>query len=190
MDVETMFESRFIKATDLGGKEWTLAVAAVRLETLSSKFGPERVRGIVTLSGAKKEWVLNRTNAECLRGMWGRETDGWIGKRVTLHAVPLEGDLAIRVLGSPDLEAPLDLEVKLPRKRPFTMRLIVTASAPAEERRDRGEDEHSDEAGERHERLGPSPHAAPFRAAAAAPSTPRTRQDPQPWPPTTRPASR
>ena len=77
MDYEKAFESRFIRPCDLDGKEWTLTLASYRVESLPSKFGPKRPRGIVGFQGARKEWVVNRTNAECLRGMWGRETDAW-----------------------------------------------------------------------------------------------------------------
>jgi hypothetical protein len=131
MDYEKAFESRFIRPCDLDGKEWTLTIASYRVETLASKFGAKRPRGIVGFAGAKRELVLNRTNAELLRGMWGRETDNWIGHKVTLHAIEFEGDLAIRVAGSPDLEAPLDVEIVMPQKRPFTMRMLVTGTTPS-----------------------------------------------------------
>lgn len=129
MDVDALYESRFLRGRDLEGRAWTLTIADVRLEKLLSRFGPERAKGIVRFEGAKKELVLNRTNGECLKAMFGRETDAWVDKRVTLHAVPYEGDLAIRVLGSPDLEADLEVTIALPQRRPVVMRLERTRAA-------------------------------------------------------------
>jgi hypothetical protein len=128
MDVTTVFESRFIRPSDLKGRDWTLTIAAFRVETLASKFGGERPRGILAFQGAKKEWVVNRTNSLALEAMWGSESDAWIGRRVTLYPALYEGKPAIRVRGSPDLEAPIDLELRLPKRAPFVVRLLVTTA--------------------------------------------------------------
>lgn len=114
----------------LKGQDWTLTIANFRLETLPSKFGDEHVRGIVSFQGAKKALPLNRTNAEACRAMWGDETDDWVGKRLTIYPADFEGKLAIRVRGSPDLKVPLELEVRLPKRRPYVMRLLVTPAHP------------------------------------------------------------
>ena len=192
-----MFESRFLRGSDLEGRPWTLTIADVRLEELRSRYHPPRTKGILTFEGAKREFILNRTNSECLKRMFGRETDAWVGRRVTLHAVPYEGELAIRVLGSPDLDRDLEVEIAMPSKRPFTMRLQRTSPHDAE-RRERHQDEQGERAHERHERFGRPPsdelsqHAARplIRAGGAARSTPRLRPVPQPQPPTTRPGRR
>jgi hypothetical protein len=130
MNVNDMFESRFIRPKDLDGREWTLTIAQVRSEELPSRFGPERLKWILAFAGAKKGLVLNVTNARCLAAMWGDESDGWVGKRVTLYPTEFEGKSAIRVRGSPDLAAPVDVLLVLPKRRPFTLRMEVTA-APA-----------------------------------------------------------
>lgn len=132
MKIDQAFESRFIRPDDLKGHDWTLTISHFRIETLPSKFGGEHVRGILSFQGAKKALPLNRTNAEACRAMWGDETDDWVGKRLTIYPADFEGKLAIRVRGSPDLKEPLELEVRLPKRRPYMMRLLVTAvPAPA-----------------------------------------------------------
>lgn len=125
LDFDQLFPGRFIKAGDFKGKDVTKTIGNVRIEDLPSDAGT-KVKGIVTFSDAKKEWVLNRTNAEALKAMWGRDTGEWVGKRVTLYPATFNGDLAIRVRGSPDLKEAINWELKLARKRPQKMRLLVT----------------------------------------------------------------
>jgi hypothetical protein len=137
LDYDALFPGRFVKAGDFKGHDVTLTIANVRIEDLPNDAGGNKVKGIIAFEGKKKEWVLNRTNGEALKAMWGRDTGDWIGKRVTLYPAQFNGDLAIRVRGSPDLKAPLEYELKLPRKRPQKMRLLATKlngkSAPAPE---------------------------------------------------------
>ncbi len=53
--------------------------------------------------GKQKRLVLNKTNAKTIAGLYGDDTEGWIGKRITLvvREVEFEGSivLAIRVSG-------------------------------------------------------------------------------------------
>lgn len=130
MDADKLIQGRFLKAADFDGKPWTSPpIANVKLEKLEGNTGP-RVRGVLYFEAFEKGWVVNRTNLECLKAMFGRETDNWTGKRVTLHPVVWSGeDLAIRVKGSPDIERQIQVEVKLPRKKPFTMALQKTGGA-------------------------------------------------------------
>ena len=125
LDFDILFPGRFVKAGDLKGKDQTLEISAVRIEELPQDKGGTRVKGIIAFKGAKKEWVLNRTNGEALKAMWGRDTGDWIGKRVTLFPAMYDGDLAVRVRGSPDLKADVEFELKLPRKRPQKVTLIA-----------------------------------------------------------------
>lgn len=132
MDVSLLFPSRFIKSAEFQGRDVTLTIAAVVLEDLESSDGATKRKGIVGFRETDKGWVLNRTNASCLAGMFGKETDQWIGKRVTLypavHKDSFTGEVgtAIRVRGSPDLTADKRVEIRLPRKKPTTVTLKAT----------------------------------------------------------------
>ena len=131
MDFDKLYPSRFLKAGEFAGRDVTLTVSAVRLEELEGQKG-KQMKAIVSFSETKKELVLNRTNGLCIRAMFGRETDAWVGKRVTLYPAPIDfGDtnIAIRVRGSPDLPAPLAFELKLPKKKPAQVTLQKTATA-------------------------------------------------------------
>jgi len=168
MDYRKMFKGDYIAAVEFEGREPTFtikAVAIVRLASLgpvegeSAKGGAkERDRGVISFAETDRGWVLNRTNAECLVAMWGAETDAWIGKRVTLHALPVKvggkDDLGIRIKGSPDLTAPVHAVVKLPRKRPVTMVLQPTG------------------------RPAPTRTGAPARNGRPAPATVQPQRDP------------
>lgn len=125
MDMEAFFPSRFIKAADLQGKDVTLTIEGVVGEELEGDKG-KQYKGIVTFVGKKKRWVINRTNALCLKAMWGRDTDGWVGHRVTIYPTTWNDEPCIRVKGSPELDKPLEFELKLPRKKPKLMKLQPT----------------------------------------------------------------
>lgn len=126
MDYDILFPGRFLKAGEFQGRDVTLTITEVTTEELPQDKGGDRVRGIIAFQETKKKLVLNRTNGECFKALWGRETDAWIGHHVTLYPAEYQGDVAIRVKGSPDITEAVDAEIKLPRKRPFMMKLIPT----------------------------------------------------------------
>lgn len=112
-----------------------MTIKGIRIEKLPQDKGGEKPKGIVAFNERDLELVLNRTNAECLKGMFGRDTDAWIGKRVTFFPMPMtdsftgERITAIRVRGSPDLPADKAVEVRLPRKKAMTMTMKRTGTA-------------------------------------------------------------
>lgn len=117
MDYKLAYPGRFVEGPDLKGQDVTVTIAAVKVEEMDGK-----TKLILRFEGAKKELVVNRTNAEAFRLMFGRETDGWISKRVTLFPItikdPFSSDenatvVAVRVRGSPDIAAPLSDVVRL-----------------------------------------------------------------------------
>jgi hypothetical protein len=126
LDFDQLFPGRFLKASIFAGRDVTLTIANVRIEDLPSETGGTKVKGILAFEGKKLELVLNRTNGEAIKAMFGRDTGEWVGKRVTFYPGTFNGEPCIRVRGSPDLPAPLDYELKLPRKRPVKQRLLVT----------------------------------------------------------------
>ena len=143
MDVMLGFLSEYISAAEIIGKTPTLTISKVTLEKVESMSkddaaaGKMKDRVVVYFAESKsgRGWLLNRTNAECLRAMFGsRETNDWLGKRLTLMTqkvrVGPKMDDGIRVKGSPDLKEPLIFELRLPRKRPTPMTLVPTGTAP------------------------------------------------------------
>ena len=139
VDYETFFPGRFIKSAEFGGRDVMLTIDTIRLEDL-----PDKMRGVITFTERSRktnkqlEWVLNRTNAECLRALWGRDTSAWLGKRVTLFAQPMnvggENITGIRVRGSPDLERDQEIQFSVRQKsgtKTVNMTMRATGKRPA-----------------------------------------------------------
>ena len=129
MDYDQLFPGRFMKAGEFRGRDVTLTISVIELEDLPQDGGKNKTKGIIGFKETKKGLVLNRTNGECLKALFGRDTDAWIGKRVTLFPSEWNGEPAIRVKGSPELTKPMAIEVKLPKRRPIPMVLVPTGKA-------------------------------------------------------------
>lgn len=152
MDYDQLFPGRFLKSGEFQGKDVTLTVASIRLEELPQDQGGTRTRGIIGFRETKKELVLNRTNGESIKAMFGRDTDDWIGKRITFYPAPHldsftgERGTAIRVRGSPDLEEDKRFDLRLPKRRPVPMVMKALGKAakrtpdPVDEPREPGEE--------------------------------------------------
>ncbi len=130
MDFDKLFPGRFLKAADLNGKDVTLTISAVVVDELIGDKGTE-VKGLLSFTGKKKQMVLNKTNGLCLKQMFGRETDAWVGKRITVFPAMFNDDPCLRIKGSPDIAADMDFELKLPRKAPRATKLVKTAVGKA-----------------------------------------------------------
>lgn len=155
MHYKKMLVGDYIAAIELDDKQPTLTIKGIKSEQLEAmpKAGSSDDEG-ASGNGAKKEakkkkkwivffketdrgWVLNRTNILCLAAMFGEESDGWIGKRVTIFAqmvqVGRKKEPGIRIKGSPDITGAVSATIELPRRRPFQMRLVPTGKgAPSE----------------------------------------------------------
>jgi hypothetical protein len=131
MDFEKLLAGPYLKAALLDGKDWTLTIKGSHLEEMEKEKGGTEMKGIITFSDAKRGWVANRTNMTCLSQMFGRDTDAWIGKRVTIYpTVTPKGEPCIRVRGSPDIEKDVAFELKLPKRRP--QRLVMKRTVPGQ----------------------------------------------------------
>lgn len=130
LDFDELYPGKFLKAAEFKGSDVTYTMKAIHLEELEGKKGTE-TKGIVSFHETKKQLALNKTNGLCLKAMFGRDTGQWVGKRVTFYPAPIDFEdveICIRVRGSPDIAADMDAEIKLPRKKPRTMRLVRTGN--------------------------------------------------------------
>ncbi len=137
VDWDELYPGRFIKAGDFKGKNVTLTISFVKIEELVGDKGPQ-IKGVIGFEKTEKHWALNKTNGLCLKAMFGRKVQDWVGKRVTLFASMWDGEQCIRVFGSPELKQDMPVTIALPRKRPFEMTMHagsgksgVTSSAPS-----------------------------------------------------------
>jgi len=119
-DWDQLYPGRFMKAGEFQGKKPTLTITAVKLDELEGNKG-KQVKGIISFKETEKALALNRTNGICIKAMFGKKVQEWVGKRITLFAGTWNGEDCIRVWGSPDIPAEFNAKVELPRKRPFDM---------------------------------------------------------------------
>jgi len=57
----------------------------VTMDELTMSGGRKETRPVIRFSDAEKKLVLNKTNATAIAGMYGNETDAWIGKKITMY---------------------------------------------------------------------------------------------------------
>ena len=101
MKISSAFPSKFLKASDLQGKEVRVEIFDVRLEDVSGEGTEEKA--VVYFKDKQKGLVLNITNRNRLVAAFGDETDDWLGKEIFIFSEqtqfggrPVEG-LRIRV---------------------------------------------------------------------------------------------
>lgn len=142
-DYDELFPGRFVKAGLLQGRQVTLTITDVRKERLPDKKGkqlpgedrPHRTRGILYFRGTEMELVLNKTNGERMKGMFGRRSGPWIGKRITIAPVMVTAfgkkELAIRIIGSPDIERDMEILEDLGQSSGMRTMKKTVVGAPA-----------------------------------------------------------
>jgi hypothetical protein len=119
VDFDQLYPGRFIKAGELLGKKVTLTITDVELEGLLGDDGKEKAKAIISFKESEKKLVACKTNGICIKEMFGKSIAEWIGKRITIFPDVWNGEPAIRVWGSPDIDADFKVQVALPRRRPF-----------------------------------------------------------------------
>lgn len=131
VDYDQLYPGRFIKAGELMGKKVTLTISDVDLEDLMGDDGKEKAKAIVSFKETPKKMVTCKTNGICLKEMFGKKLADWIGKRVTIFPDVWNGEPAVRIWGSPDIDANIDVQITLPRRRPFkkTLHRVLGKSA-------------------------------------------------------------
>ncbi len=123
MDWSEMFPGRFLKSAQLKKGDATLTIKSVYLdkELPGKKKGSKETKGIMTFVETELEIVLNKTNASCIALMLGRETNSWVGKRLTWWPAPFtnpftgEVGTALRLRGSPDIAADMTADLRIGR---------------------------------------------------------------------------
>jgi len=131
-DWDEMYPGRFMKAGEINGNT-TLTITAVEIDELPDEKAGTKVKGVVSFAEIKQQLALNKTNGICMKAMFGRSVQDWVGKHVTLFRDKWNGDDCIRVYGSPDIRSDMQVEVKLPRKgiKRMTMHAVKSGRAVA-----------------------------------------------------------
>ena len=99
MNINEAYPSRYLKASDLNGKNVAVTIKSAELEEIG--FDKEQ-KLVLSFAGTDKLMVLNKTNASTIAKLHGEETDDWSGKRITLCAreVEFQGTMTCRAAGA------------------------------------------------------------------------------------------
>ncbi len=99
MNINTAYPSTYLKAAELEG-DTVYTIKSVEIETLGKDENAEQ-KPVVYFQEVELGLALNKTNANTISGLYGPETNDWIGKQITLFSteVDFQGKqtLAIRV---------------------------------------------------------------------------------------------
>lgn len=85
MHYKLMYPSEYLNACDLGGKDATVTIERIDIESVPGPDGKKADKPVAHFKGAKKRMVLNKTCAKSIAHHFGNDTDKWIGQKVTLY---------------------------------------------------------------------------------------------------------
>ena len=90
MDYRLMYDTEFLAAVELRGQDVTLTIDHVEKGTVKGAEGKENRRPVIYFTkkredGRPLKFVVNRTNGATIAALYGKDTDGWRGKRITLY---------------------------------------------------------------------------------------------------------
>jgi hypothetical protein len=122
MNIDSMFPSRFLRASDLEDGPLTLEIKSCEEEEVGMA-GDEKP--VLRFKNEKRGLVLNRTNATILKAVFGHLTEDWEGELVTLVSTMVDFGgrrvAAIRIEEAHD--EPEEEEVVRPRRRKLRRRI-------------------------------------------------------------------
>ena len=100
MNVNEFVQSQYLKGYDLAGKTVPVTIKSLTVETVG-KPGQQEEKPVLWFEGADRGLICNKTNLVAVARLYGPETDGWAGKRISLRpeTVKAFGDthLVIRI---------------------------------------------------------------------------------------------
>lgn len=124
MHYKNMFPSVHLESADVPPNgSLLLRITHVEQTTVEGDKGGKSFKALIGFEGPewlpKTTWIAPVTVCRCIAAMFGDDTDGWMGKRVTVSAQTIDafGDKvpAVRPVGSPDIAK--GLRVTVPKGR-------------------------------------------------------------------------
>jgi len=87
-NVNDMFPSQYLRASDLGGQQPVVTIARVTLEPVGQE---KQMKPVMYFEGKTKGMVLNKTNSKKIAELAASaDTDDWTGVQVKLYATEVE----------------------------------------------------------------------------------------------------
>lgn len=86
---KTMFDAGanadYLFAADLDGREITVEIEHVSVGELTGENNRKTRKPALRFKGKRKRLAINKTNGKAIAKLYGTNTDGWIGKRITIY---------------------------------------------------------------------------------------------------------
>jgi len=80
IDVNNVYPSKYLKASDLQGRTVKVEIANAAMEKMGND-----TKLVIYFRGKDKGMVLNKSNAQQIAAVYSPNTDGWIGKEIKLY---------------------------------------------------------------------------------------------------------
>lgn len=87
--IDDFFPSRFLKASDLQGRDIKVFIDHVEAEDFENDGKTER-KPVVFFQGKEKGIVLNKTNAGAIAQAYGYDYTSWRGSQITLYTAMVD----------------------------------------------------------------------------------------------------
>lgn len=109
MNFRKLYPSKYLAEHDLCGQDVVVTIREVLLEKIEGPNSNGEPKGVVYFYEHPKGMILNRVNGNRIVGLYGEDTDGWVGGRITLYPseTDFQGDTVpcIRVRKEPPANA-------------------------------------------------------------------------------------
>ena len=90
MRISDAFPSKYFRPSDVPADgQLLLVMEEVQFETMEGDGGKVE-KPVVRFRGEKKGFVLNKVNADTIKGTYGDDCDAWFGQRIALYVTPVE----------------------------------------------------------------------------------------------------
>lgn len=84
-DYRLLFDSEYLYAFHLQGKDATVKIAKVAGAELTGEGGRKARKPVVWFEGKDKPLAINKTNGKTIAALYGNETSKWIGQLITIY---------------------------------------------------------------------------------------------------------
>ena len=79
-NIDNFFPSKYLKSADLMGREVRVIINRIEVDTI----GDDKKAPILYFTGKEKGLVLNKTNANTISDMLGKDTTNWVDKEIVI----------------------------------------------------------------------------------------------------------
>ncbi len=110
-NLDDLYPSKYIKHSDLKGQDVNLTITSQSVEEVGMEGDKKPV---LYFKGTNKGLVMNVTNANTIGAAFGRDTDAWKGKQITLYGTTT--DFAGKPVDCVRVRPPVSPEMPLEKK--------------------------------------------------------------------------